>query len=132
MMKMMSLKKEIEDTCFLLNEKKRSNNDISAEIAATQKQISRRELRSPPLSVTLLRRATTATLSAKKSTLPVTNSLNLKKSARSRISVHSCSQVFLNYRSILNTFLSPIINLSCATFVFSSVVVILEPRIKNN
>jgi len=42
-MTMMSLKKEIDDTRFLLNEKNRSNNDLSAEIAATREQISRRE-----------------------------------------------------------------------------------------
>lgn len=43
MMTTMSLKKEIDDTRFLLNEKNRSNNDISAEIAATREQVSRRE-----------------------------------------------------------------------------------------
>lgn len=38
-----SLKKEIDDTRFLLNEKNRSNNDLQAEIASTREQISRRE-----------------------------------------------------------------------------------------
>jgi len=38
-----SLKKEIDDTRFLLNEKSRCNNDSQAEIAATREQISRRE-----------------------------------------------------------------------------------------
>lgn len=37
------LKKEIDDTRFLLNEKNRSNNDLGAEIASTREQISRRE-----------------------------------------------------------------------------------------
>jgi len=30
------LKKEIDDTRFLLNDKNRSNNDLSADIAATR------------------------------------------------------------------------------------------------
>ena len=30
------LKKEIDDTRFLLNEKNRANNDLSAEIASTR------------------------------------------------------------------------------------------------
>lgn len=38
-----SLKKEIDDTRFLLNEKTRANNDLQAEIANTREQISRRE-----------------------------------------------------------------------------------------
>jgi len=37
------LKKEIDDTRFMLNEKNRSNNDLQAEIASTREQISRRE-----------------------------------------------------------------------------------------
>ena len=37
------LKKEIDDTRFLLNEKNRANNDLSAEIATNREQISRRE-----------------------------------------------------------------------------------------
>ena len=43
MMSLQSLKKEIDDTRFLLNEKNRSNNDLQAEIASTREQISRRE-----------------------------------------------------------------------------------------
>ena len=42
-MTLQSLKKEIDDTRFLLNEKNRSNNDLQAEIASTREQISRRE-----------------------------------------------------------------------------------------
>jgi len=42
-MSIQSLKKEIDDTRFLLNEKNRSNNDLQAEIASTREQISRRE-----------------------------------------------------------------------------------------
>ena len=43
MLTLASLKKEIDDTRFLLNEKNRSNNDLQAEIASTREQISRRE-----------------------------------------------------------------------------------------
>ena len=43
MMSLSGLKKEIDDTRFLLNEKTRSNNDLQAEVASTQEQISRRE-----------------------------------------------------------------------------------------
>lgn len=43
MLSLQSLKKEIDDTRFLLNEKNRSNNDLQAEIASTREQISRRE-----------------------------------------------------------------------------------------
>ena len=43
MMSLSSLKKEIDDTRFLLNEKNRSNNDLQAEVASTREQISRRE-----------------------------------------------------------------------------------------
>ena len=42
-MSITGLKKEIDDTRFLLNEKNRSNNDLSAEVASTREQISRRE-----------------------------------------------------------------------------------------
>ena len=38
-----SLRKEIEDLRFLLNEKNRSNNELQAEIGAVRDQISRRE-----------------------------------------------------------------------------------------
>lgn len=37
------LRKEIDDTRFLLNEKNRHNNDLQGEIAATREQINRRE-----------------------------------------------------------------------------------------
>jgi len=37
------LRKEIDDTRFLLNEKNRGNADLQAEIAATREQIARRE-----------------------------------------------------------------------------------------
>jgi hypothetical protein len=37
------LRKEIDDTRFVLNEKNRHNNDIQGEIAATREQINRRE-----------------------------------------------------------------------------------------
>ena len=37
------LKKEIDDTRYLLNEKNRANNDLTAEIANTREQISRRD-----------------------------------------------------------------------------------------
>ena len=43
MLTLQGLKKEIDDTRFLLNEKNRSNNDLQAEIASTREQISRRE-----------------------------------------------------------------------------------------
>ena len=39
----MGLKKEIEDTRFLANDKGRCNNELQAEIASTREQISRRE-----------------------------------------------------------------------------------------
>ena len=39
----MGLKKEIEDTRFLANDKGRANNELQAEIASTREQISRRE-----------------------------------------------------------------------------------------
>lgn len=38
-----ALKKEIDDTRFLLNEKNRCNNDLTADIANTREQISRRD-----------------------------------------------------------------------------------------
>ena len=38
-----ALRKEIDDTRFLLNEKNRQNNDLQAEIAGTREQINRRE-----------------------------------------------------------------------------------------
>jgi len=38
-----SLRKEIDDTRYLLNEKNRANNDLQAEIASTREQVSRRE-----------------------------------------------------------------------------------------
>ena len=38
-----SLKKEIDDTRYLLNEKNRANNDLTADIANTREQISRRD-----------------------------------------------------------------------------------------
>ena len=38
-----ALKKEIDDTRFLLNEKNRANNDLTADIANTREQISRRD-----------------------------------------------------------------------------------------
>ena len=38
-----SLRKEIEDLRFLLNEKNRSNNEYQAEIGSVRDQISRRE-----------------------------------------------------------------------------------------
>lgn len=37
------LRKEIDDTRFLLNEKNRANTDMQAEISATREQIARRE-----------------------------------------------------------------------------------------
>ena len=37
------LKKEIDDTRFLLNEKNRNNVDLQGEIASAREQISRRE-----------------------------------------------------------------------------------------
>lgn len=40
---LMGLKKEIEDTRFLANDKGRANNELQAEIASTREQISRRE-----------------------------------------------------------------------------------------
>lgn len=43
MLTLQNLKKEIDDTRFLLNEKNRANNDLQAEIASTREQISRRE-----------------------------------------------------------------------------------------
>ena len=43
LMTVTGLKKEIDDTRFLLNEKNRANNDLQAEIASTREQISRRE-----------------------------------------------------------------------------------------
>lgn len=43
MLSLQNLKKEIDDTRFLLNEKNRANNDLQAEIASTREQISRRE-----------------------------------------------------------------------------------------
>ena len=43
MLTLSSLKKEIDDTRFLLNEKSRANNDLQAEIANTREQISRRD-----------------------------------------------------------------------------------------
>ena len=39
----MGLKKEIEDTRFLANDKGRANNELQAEIASSREQISRRE-----------------------------------------------------------------------------------------
>jgi len=38
-----SLKKEIDETRFLLNEKNRANNDLQANIASTREEISRRD-----------------------------------------------------------------------------------------
>ena len=43
MVSLSSLNKEIDDTRFLLNEKNRSNNDLTADIANTREQISRRD-----------------------------------------------------------------------------------------
>ena len=40
---LMGLKKEIEDTRFLANDKGRCNNELQAEVASTREQISRRE-----------------------------------------------------------------------------------------
>ena len=40
---LMGLKKEIEDTRFLANDKGRANNELQAEIASCREQISRRE-----------------------------------------------------------------------------------------
>lgn len=40
---LMGLKKEIEDTRFLANDKGRANNELQAEIASSREQISRRE-----------------------------------------------------------------------------------------